>query len=513
MAAGAALRRKGVRVNLPDVGKEEGVDMVDKRDPKVLKHVVRSLRLRTGMKGKEFGKACRVDQASISRYELGKAAPPEESLRRMAATARVPWHLVVSMIRFFTDLLSAADRGTAPASPAEPPPVERAILDSIALAVAPYLIEEGLAAAEGLPPEQALREAREVCAGLLPLPAADRRRLLGLSVQASRSWAVAAELAHASERAAADDVEEARELAELALYVARRVPEKDQRVRTEGYCTGFLSNVERVATDFDQAGEVFSEAWELWRAGEAAASLPLAEWRLLDLEASLRRAQHRFPQALERLKRALALCGGGALATGRLLTKKANVLQQMGDYAGALEVLEEAKPTIETAGDPQLVFALRFNTAVNLVYLERYSEAEELLPSVREMASEQNRQLESLRVLWLSAKISAGRGRVEEAMHGLEQVVREFTDLPLPYEAALAALDLAVLYLEAGRTTEVKALAETMGSIFKAKGITREALAALSCFCEAAQQEIATVALAKRVIAELEKAQRSASPS
>jgi hypothetical protein len=63
-----------------------------------------------------------------------------------------------------------------------------------------------------------------------------------------------------------------------------------------------------------------------------------------------------------------------------------------------------------------------------------------------------------------------------------------FTDLPLPYEAALAALDLAVLHLEAGRTAEVKELAEAMGGIFKAKGITREALAALSCFCEAAQQ-------------------------
>jgi transcriptional regulator with XRE-family HTH domain len=481
--------------------------MADKGDPRVLKHVVRSLRLRTGMNGKEFGKACRIDQASVSRYELGKATPSEESLQRMAATARVPWYLVVSMIRFFTDLLSAADRGTASASPAEPPPVERAILDSIALAVTPYLLEEGLAETEGLPPEQALREAEEVCAGLVLLPAADRRRLLGLSLRASRSWAVAAELAHASARAAADGVEEARELAELALYVARRVPEKDQRARTEGYCTGFLSNVERVATDFDEAGEVFSETWKLWRAGEAAASLPLAEWRLLDLEASLLRAQHRFPEALKRLERALALCGSGALATGRLLTKKANVLEQMGDHAGALEVLEEATPTIETAGDPQLVFALRFNTAVNLVYLERYAEAARLLPGVRDMATEQDRHLESLRVLWLSSKISAGQGRMEEARSCLEQVVQEFTTLRLAYEAALAGLDLAVLDLKAGRTAEVKELAAAMGWIFEAKGITREALQALTLFCEAAKQETATVGLVQQVIAEVKRAQ------
>ncbi len=487
--------------------------MADKGDPRVLKHVVRSLRLRTGMKEKEFAKACRVDQSSISRYELGKAAPPEESLRRMAATARVPWYLVVSMIRFFTDLLSAADRGTAPASPAEPPPVERAILDSIALAVAPYLIEEGLAEAEGPPPEQALREAEEVCAGLLPLPAADRRRLLGLSVRASRSWAVAAELAHASARAAADDVEEARELVELALYVARRMPGEAQRARTEGYCTAFLANVERVATDFDEASEVLSGAWKLWRAGEAAAFLPLSESRLLDLEASLRREQHRFPEALERLDRAFELCDSDPLAAGRILLKKERVLYQLGDFAAALDTLAEASPFVEASGDPQLLFALRFNTVSDLCSLGRFPEAAPLLPAVREMAIEQGRQIELIRLLWLSSKLAAGQGRVEEAMNGLEQVVREFTDLPLPYEAALAALDLSVLYLDAGRTAEVKELAEAMGGIFKAKGITREALAALSCFCEAAQQEIATVALAKRAIAELEKAQRSASPS
>jgi hypothetical protein len=113
----------------------------------------------------------------------------------------------------------------------------------------------------------------------------------------------------------------------------------------------------------------------------------------------------------------------------------------------------------------------------------------------------------------LSSKIAAGEGRVAEALAGLVQVVRGFTDLELPYEAALPGLDLAVLYLEAGRTVEVKGLAEAMGWIFTAKGIKREALASFSVFCEAARQEIATVAMAKRAIAEVERAQRSASPS
>jgi len=100
---------------------------------------------------------------------------------------------------------------------------------------------------------------------------------------------------------------------------------------------------------------------------------------------------------------------------------------------------------------------------------------------------------------------------VEEAKAGLEQVIQEFADLP--YEAALASLDLAVLYLKAGQTAEVKRLAGAMGGIFEAKGIAREALAALTLFCEAARQETATVELAKRVIAEVERARRGGRPS
>jgi hypothetical protein len=88
------------------------------------------------------------------------------------------------------------------------------------------------------------------------------------------------------------------------------------------------------------------------------------------------------------------------------------------------------------------------------------------------------------------------------------EVMQSFIAEALPYEAALAALDLAVLYLKEGRTAEVKELAGAMGGIFQAKGIAREALAALSLFCEAAKQETATVELAKQVIAEVERARR-----
>ena len=63
--------------------------------------------------------------------------------------------------------------------------------------------------------------------------------------------------------------------------------------------------------------------------------------------------------------------------------KKSHVLEQKGDFAGALSTLEEAAPAIEASGDPHLLFALRFDTAANLRHLERYTEAAALLSKVR----------------------------------------------------------------------------------------------------------------------------------
>lgn len=83
-----------------------------------------------------------------------------------------------------------------------------------------------------------------------------------------------------------------------------------------------------------------------------------------------------------------------------------------------------------------------------------------------------------VRVDWLTARLAARTGRIEEAIATQEEVRKSFADQGLPYDAALASLDLAVLYLEEGRTAEVQELAREMAEIFKAQGIAREALAA-----------------------------------
>jgi hypothetical protein len=131
---------------------------------------------------------------------------------------------------------------------------------------------------------------------------------------------------------------------------------------------------------------------------------------------------------------------------------------------------------------------------------------------VRELGERLGNALDLVRVEWLAARVAAGLGQREEATAKLAQVRQELSTRGISYNAALASLDLAVLYLEEGRTGDVKDLAREMAEIFKARGIAREALAALSLFVEAAQKEKATVELVRRVIRKVEGA-GSSSPA
>jgi tetratricopeptide (TPR) repeat protein len=204
---------------------------------------------------------------------------------------------------------------------------------------------------------------------------------------------------------------------------------------------------------------------------------------------------------------------GGALAPrevhGRILVKRAFTLEQAGDVEAALAALFAAAPLVEAAGEPRDRFGLQFNLIVNVCHLGRHAEAEARLPVLVELARQLGNKLDSLRVDWLGNRVAAGRGRREEARASFEEVCREFAALGNDYDAALVALDLALLHLEEGRTQQVRALAAGMVSIFRSKSIHREALAALALFSRAAGDETATAGLARRVLAYLERAQRN----
>src|SRR3954451_15214346 len=456
------------------------------------------LRSKRGWSKKRLADALGMgDRSLLSRYERG-AQLNRERLDTLLAPLGYPPE-AVEVLRLSDRLISLGDLGS----------IGVAAMGA-GWTVAELVFEDLVRRQQS---EQAESERREAEKSWPSLKRASRedRRVLAADFPEFRSCALAARVCAASLRAAPHDAREALELAELALSIVQGLPaEEGLRSRAQGYCWAHVGNARRVGNDFAGADEAFVRAWDLWRAGSEAGTELFPEWRLLSLEASLRRAERRLPEALELLDLALVACGDEAMAVARILIQKEHVLEVMGDTEGALAVLAQIAPLIEAAGDSDLLLRLRFNMADDLLQLGRYTEAAALLPRVRELAVEQANELDLLRVVWLQAKIDAGQERTAVAQAGLEQVRRKFADLGMPYDAALASLYLAVLGLRTGQTAKVRELAVEMEAIFRAKKIHREALVALALFWEAAKRETATVELARRGIAEIEKVKRSA---
>lgn len=451
------------------------------------------------------------DESQLSAYLRGDKPLTREKLDSLVEPMGHPPEAV--------DVLLLADELILAKPPEEPPsplaltPEERRVVDRAALAaacaagrVAAELTRTELIRQRRQEKEAAARTEAEELFQRLTAATFKERRALVEAFPDFWNWALAVRVCETSVRRAAHDAREALDWAELALAIADRVPgEPSWRSRLQGYCWAHGANARRVGNDLRGADEAFVRAWGFWRAGAESDSELLPEWLLFSFEASLRRAERRFSEALELLERARTTCGSDPSAAGRILLKRDQVFHLIGDIEGALATLEEAAPLVEISGDRRLLFALRFKTAKHFCQLERYSEAVELLPLVREMAIHEANELDLIRVTWLSAKVAAGQGQKEEAISCLEQVCRELTVRELLYDAALASLDLAVLLLNAGRIAEVRELATTMGRIFSAKGVHQEALAAFRLFCHAAQQETATVELARRAMVEIKQ--------
>jgi hypothetical protein len=105
-------------------------------------------------------------------------------------------------------------------------------------------------------------------------------------------------------------------------------------------------------------------------------------------------------------------------------------------------------------------------------------------------------------------RVEAGQGRRAQAAEAFIEVRTEFASRGMRFDAALSTLDLAALYLEEGRTGEVKVLALQMVFLFQAQGIDRETLAASQLFCDAAQRETVTLEMVRQLVQDLEQVRR-----
>ncbi len=455
------------------------------------------LRSSLGWTQAELAGKARIRPSALSRYESDKQFPEIPTLLRILGAMEYRLTELDTARDFLASLKRVRGRNARPApleatAPLRPRPAADRV--RAAAAEAGYPLPEDRARAPEL--WERLRQYSH-----------EARLALVAEMKELQLWSLCELLSHESERAAAEDPGVAIDLARLALEIADRIPgEESQRVRLRGYARHHLGNAMRVQGELRAARTAVAQAEEEWKAGEGCPGDLLSEARLWDLKSSLLRAERHLPEALDLIERALAADEPGM--RGRLLIKKAKILEEQDDLEAAIATLKEAEPFVDEHREPRLWLCLRHNLLLCLTTAGRHQEAEALLPEVRTLSLKLGKELDHVRLRWTEGRVAAGLGRMQEGIEYLTRVRGEFVSRKIWYDAALVTMELAAVFLREGQTGMVKTLTAHLKPIFQSQGVHSEAMAALTLFAKAAEKEKATLEMAEGIVTYLRKARR-----
>jgi len=476
--------------------------------------VIVLLRTLLGWSQSRLARESGIDKGLISSYERGRTSPIRKTREQLAGVLGVELAFLEQLVPICRSLRLAFEAARQRGGTGAPPAGEAAqrlegkIAGAVLEAMEPLLLE--LAQLDAVPGPRAEDRAwaEDRWAALQPLAAADQARAVQVLQRDDRSWALALRICEAGQEAAPHSADEALRLARLGVRLAEAAPGPEKwRLRLLGACEPFLANALRVGGSLAAAERSVARADEHWRQGEGGDPLGLLDGiRRLDLKASLFKHLGRSQEALALLDQAFQAARTDQ-DRGRLLLNRAFTLELAGDYEAALATLGKAEPLIDPRIDQRLLFGCLFNRGVNYAHLDRYTDAETLLPRIEALAADLGTKLDGARTLWLQGRTAAGLGRREEALAALTGVRRVLLGEKIAYDYALVSLELATLHLEEGRTGLVKEIAEEMLWIFEGEKVHREALAALTLFRAAARMEKARVEWTRRMVKYLYRAQ------
>lgn len=229
---------------------------------------------------------------------------------------------------------------------------------------------------------------------------------------------------------------------------------------------------------------------------------PLVKAELASLVASLRKDQRHFHEAQRSLDVAINVYRriGETTALGRALVKQADLYKDLALPFAAIAAVDEALKLIEPAREPSLYLAAQLNRTHYLADLARFAEAQTSLAGAAALEERFPAARLGLRLGWLRGKIAHGLGQLEEAEEAFRTTRRQLQASGHDYDAALAGLDLALVYIARGKTGPLKELAAELVAVFQLEQIERETFAALLLFQQAVLQEAATAAMVAELI-------------
>jgi tetratricopeptide (TPR) repeat protein len=346
---------------------------------------------------------------------------------------------------------------------------------------------------------------------LLQRPAAERNALVHAG-RRFQSLALCDLLLDLSFDAGGRDSFEAIALAKLGILVADHLDTRyygsavvhDLKARAWAY----LGNARRLGSDLAGAEQALSFADSLAEEGSAD---PLEEARLLDLKALLLSDQGWFEEAAELLDTAVEIYEDvkDLHGKGRTLIAKGVYVGCSGRPQLAVELIAQGLALLDAGLEPRLALAAGQELAWFLNECGRCEHAQDQLDSCRHRPGAVGDVRTELRMEWLESRIAHRSGRWQEAELRLGGLPQRFVAAGLGYEAALVMLDLVTLYLDLGRSAEIRRLADELLPAVLALDVHRQAAAALLAFQQAAAAGHVTPALVHELTAYLRRARKN----
>ncbi len=302
-------------------------------------------------------------------------------------------------------------------------------------------------------------------------------------------------------------------LTTLARCILRHTPDgttPEPQIARETYALAMAhhGNALKVLGQLEAAASLLSDA-RYWL-GKSGSIDPMVEAEIDCLEGSLFSSQRRFPAASQLLSRAAETWRevGETDEEGKALLALAMVERQLDHHDLCQNLIQEALECFEETRNVHLATYAWHNLAFCLCESGQYREAKSLVAERRNWYDSPSAPLTQLRLLWVDAKIACGLGDEERGEEIFQSVRNGFADLDLPYDSALAALELTSLFLRQGRTAEVKQLVAEMVEVFDERDIHRETIASLILFRDAVELEQVSAASLRELSTYLERARR-----
>jgi tetratricopeptide (TPR) repeat protein len=338
---------------------------------------------------------------------------------------------------------------------------------------------------------------KEAVAPKPPAPEADTTR---------RDWARCEWLIERCHALRHNDPESMVLTATLAVALAERLSSSSSGTAAlsdlQAYALAELGNSQRIVDDFASAEATLATAVD--RADRGTGDSRLLAY-LMDLTASLYTDQRRYDEALQ-LRDAVyviyAKAGDRHLVGSALISKGFSLINALRAEEG-IPFLTQGLTMIDAARDPKLVMTGVFNLIWSLVECGQSSQAESLFRLSQAFFSTQIERIDAIKCVWLEGRIAAALGEEERAERRLREALASYEEVRLPAYVALVSIDLAILYLRAGRNAEIAPLIEGTIAAFRSFGFQREVIGTLLVVHEALKKSQVTEALLRAAGAEL----------